>query len=221
MLALGSAAVRVRIIRPKVGTGAPRARARRPTANTSAGWTKSLSSATGRKWRTGVRECTWLPARNSTAPIVNSATGVAESPSMRTICATGAERLQSERRRSGAEDDRPGQRIGQRAAQRDQRRMRRAPLGIARRARRLGLGDRQAERAGHHQVEDDGADHRAGGGVAEQRHQQRHAHEAGVRERRHQRAEGGIAQVDAARPARVRSGDRDRQRHHQHGATSR
>ena len=42
-----------------------------------------------------------------------------------------------------------------------------------------------------------------GGGVAEQRDQQRHAHEASVREGGDEGAEGGVAQVDAAaRPAR-------------------
>ncbi len=47
------------------------------------------------------------------------------------------------------------------------------------------------------QVDDDGADHRPGGGVAEQGDEQRHAHEAGVREGGDERAESGVAQVDA------------------------
>jgi hypothetical protein len=57
------------------------------------------------------------------------------------------------------------------------------------------LRQRDAQRAGDEQVDQQGADHRPGRGRAEQRHQQRHAHEAGVRERRHQRAEGGIGQL--------------------------
>ena len=43
----------------------------------------------------------------------------------------------------------------------------------------------------------DGEDRRPRGARAEQRHQQRHAHEAGVGERRHQRAEGCVVPADA------------------------
>ena len=151
-----------------------------------------------------MRECTWLPARNSTAPIVNSATGVAESPSMRTIWPTGASGSSPSAAEAAPRTIAQGSGLVSAPRSAISAACGRPPLGIARRTRRLGLGDRQAERARHHQVEDDGADHRAGGGVAEQRHQQRHAHEAGVRERRHQRAEGGVAQVDAAAVGGVR-----------------
>jgi hypothetical protein len=48
---------------------------------------------------------------------------------------------------------------------------------------------RDAQRTGEHQVEQDGEDGGAGRHRPEQRHQQRHAHEAGVGEGGDQRAE--------------------------------
>jgi hypothetical protein len=111
-----------------------------------------------------------------------------------------------------AEDDRPRQRVGGRAAQREQGRLegRALALGDALFAVRVCLGERQADRAGDDQVDDDGADHRPGGGVAEQGDEQRHAHEAGVRECGDERAEGGVAQVDASGAARSAQRQRDR-----------
>jgi hypothetical protein len=61
-------------------------------------------------------------------------------------------------------------------------------------------------RAGDEQVGQHGADHRPGRGRAQQRHQQRHAHEAGVGEGRHQGAEGGVLQVHLSLE---RHGDRE------------
>jgi hypothetical protein len=65
----------------------------------------------------------------------------------------------------------------------------------------LRLGDGDADRAGDDEVDHDRADHRPGGVLAEQRDEQRHAHEAGVRERGDERAEGGVAQRHAVRAA--------------------
>ena len=100
--------------------------------------------------------------------------------------------LDAGHREQRAGGDRPGQRVAQRAAQRaPQCGARAQPRGI------VHLRQRDAQRGGDEQVGQDGADHRPGGGRAEQGHQQRHAHEAGVRERGHQRAEGRVLQVHA------------------------
>jgi hypothetical protein len=136
---------------------------------------------------------------------------------MRTICVTGARGSSPSAARHRAEGDRPRQRIGEGAAQGDQRRVRGPALGVAAAAGLLGLGEREAERARDHEVDDDRADHRPRGGIAEHRDEQRHAHEAGVRERRDEGAERGVAQVDAGRAAARAQRRADRQRHHQQG----
>ena len=87
LLALGNAAASTSIDRPNAGTVKPAARAPRPMIPTSSGCTRSFVSATGRYSRSGVRVCACWPARHSTAPIVNSATGEAESASIFTTCA--------------------------------------------------------------------------------------------------------------------------------------
>ncbi len=89
LLALGSAALSTSTVSAKGETAAPSALATTPPLSTSSGCTNSLTSATGRNSRSGVRLCACCCARHSTAPMVNSATGVAESPSMRTISFTG------------------------------------------------------------------------------------------------------------------------------------
>ena len=140
---------------------------------------------------------TCSPARQSTAPIVNSADRgrrVAEHAhdlrDRRGQLATG-------RRERGTDGDRPRQRIGQRAAQRQRRCLReRAVLDAG--AMRVRLREREADRAGDDEVDDDRTDHRPGRRLAEQRDEERDAHEAGVREGSDEGAEPGIAQVDAA-----------------------
>jgi ClpP class serine protease len=129
---------------------------------------------------------------------------------MRTICAIGPGSSSFGRRECRADRDRPRQRIGERAAERERCRVHeRAVLGAAAVGVRLREGE--ADRAGEDKVDDDRADHRAGGGVAEQGDEKRYAHEAGVREGGDERAERGVAQVDAA-SSRPLERHRDRQR---------
>ena len=58
---------------------------------------------------------------------------------------------------------------------------------------------------GDQHVDGDGHDRRPGRRSTQQRHQQRHAHEAGVGKGRHQRAEGGVVPADAPPCASARS----------------
>ncbi|MPM25400.1 hypothetical protein SDC9_71894 [bioreactor metagenome] len=71
---------------------------------------------------------------------------------------------------------------------------------------------RDAQRGGDDHVDGHGEDHRAGALLSQQRHQQRHAHEAGVGECHHQRAKCGIVPADAAAPGQRNRGG------HQHQA---
>ena len=113
---------------------------------------------------------------------------------MRTICVDRRRQLQAER----AEHARRGRSTraadwSTRRAARDQRRVHGAPFGVAAGVRHRPGPARCTAMLVTNRSTSDRADHRPGGGVAEQRHQQRHAHEAGVRKRGHQRAEGGVA----------------------------
>ena len=142
-----------------------------------------------------MRVCACCPARHSTAPIVNSATGVAESASMlhdlrhrrRAACSRP-------RATQRAERDRPGQRVGQRAAQRA-RSGAAAPCCVGRRAGRACscASARHSELVTNRSTSSVPITGPAAR-LAEQADEQRHAHEAGVRKGRHERAEGGVLQ---------------------------
>ena len=133
--------------------------------------------------------------------MVKSATGVAESPSMRTICASGAGSSRSTAAKTAPTTIAQGSglvsapRNDSSAAAMPERAASPSPAVAV----LAGLGERQAQRAGEDQVDEDRADHRPRGGFADQRHQQRHAHEAGVRERGDERAERRVLEVDACR----------------------
>ena len=75
------------------------------------------------------------------------------------------------------------------------------------RARAVEPRERNAQRRGDDHVHHDGDDDRAGALRAQQRHEQRHAHEAGVGEGGHQGAKGRVVPANA-RTARGQHGTR-------------
>ena len=166
--------------------------------------------------RRGVRVCACWPARHSTAPMVNSATGVAASASILITVVDRAARAPVQRAERAAQRDRPRQRVGERAAQRAQRR-RRARRRAAPPACASAMHSELVTNMSTRMVAIIGPRPRG----AEQRDQQRHAHEAGVRERGDQRAERRVLQPCTASsekaiatkpPSAARTADRPRAR---------
>ena len=115
--------------------------------------------------------------------------------------------LEPHRRRHRAQHDRPRHRIGQDAAQGVAGGDRGA---VGARAVQARQGD--AHRRREEEVDQDGDDGRTGRAVAQQGHEERHAHVAGVGKGRDQRAEGSVVPAD---PPHARA---DRERHHGHRA---
>jgi hypothetical protein len=159
-----------------------------------------LISATGKKRPGGVRVWAYCPARQSTAPSYR-ATGVvdrehADDPLTDRAAPFGhANSAPSPIARQGLVS----------AAQREHRRL---PSGVVLRAGavRVACASEQIVLVTRSTTI---ADHRPGRGVAEERDQERNAHESGVGERGDERAERGVAQVNAVAPG---AAERDRDR---------
>ena len=144
-----------------------------------------------------------LPGAPEHVPIVNRATGAAESPSMRTTCASGPGSSRSVAAKAAPSAIAHGSGLVSAPRSEARRAVSIERSSSARERWLCDCGEGDAHRAGDDEVDQDRADHRPGGVLAEQRDQQRHAHEAGVRERGDEGAERGVAQLDAVlRPAR-------------------
>ena len=94
LLALGSAATSTITVSAESARGASMACANKPAPSTSKGWISSLIATTGSTSDQGTTgawpSCAMICERASTAPMVNKATGEAQSASRPKVASTGA-----------------------------------------------------------------------------------------------------------------------------------